>query len=510
MKPVSIIYRPSRLNLLVDLTIVISITAGTLLFAPFTYLNPFDKYAGVSIAFVGTWFAISYLLKRYIPFKKIKYFQAIVKLFTTAVITIAIILVIDQVFPHYNYSAPVFIFIVITISFLQVFVQFLLFSVRFAVEYTDPGRRVAAPDYDLPKIIDEVSEHQIRKLRTTFREAKGKDAADWIAQQIHPFRGEIRLLDKKAHTKPGGNKETAAGTLILLDPLNMVRGINKMFYFANQHLQENLGILICCFETKSTRKRRILKHYPAFLSGLIYFNDFLVRRFFPKVLMGERMYYNPYRDQYRILPKTEVMGRLSYMGFDIVTTRKIEGITYVVALKIQSIDTRPPLRFYGPLIKLRRTGKNGKPIIVYKFRTMYAYSEFLQEYMYKTYDLQDGGKFTKDIRVSSWGRFMRKYFLDELPMVWNILKGEMKLVGVRPLSNQYLSLYTEEVQQLRRQYKPGLLPPFYADLPGTLEEIQQSEVNYLKKCEQEGVLLTDLKYFFKIIYTILFKHAKSA
>ncbi|MCE1156304.1 MAG: sugar transferase, partial [Bacteroidales bacterium] len=219
---------------------------------------------------------------------------------------------------------------------------------------------------------------------------------------------------------------------------------------------------------------------------------------------------NPYRDQYRILPKTEVMGRLSYMGFDIVTTRKIEGITYVVALKIQSIDTRPPLRFYGPLIKLRRTGKNGKPIIVYKFRTMYAYSEFLQEYMYKTYDLQDGGKFTKDIRVSSWGRFMRKYFLDELPMVWNILKGEMKLVGVRPLSNQYLSLYTEEVQQLRRQYKPGLLPPFYADLPGTLEEIQQSEVNYLKKCEQEGVLLTDLKYFFKIIYTILFKHAKSA
>ncbi|KAB2829437.1 MAG: hypothetical protein F9K10_00325, partial [Paludibacter sp.] len=116
MKPVSIIYRPSRLNLLVDLTIVISITAGTLLFAPFTYLHPFEKYAGVSIAFVGTWFAISYLLKRYIPFKKIKYFQAIVKLFTTAVITIAIIVVIDQVFPHYNYSAPVFIFIVITIS----------------------------------------------------------------------------------------------------------------------------------------------------------------------------------------------------------------------------------------------------------------------------------------------------------------------------------------------------------------------------------------------------------
>jgi lipopolysaccharide/colanic/teichoic acid biosynthesis glycosyltransferase len=510
MKPGSFLYRPSRLTLLIDLTIVISITVVTLLFFPFTHPDPINKYDVLSSVFVVLWFVISYLLKRYIPLKKIKYFTAVVKLLVTAISTIAFIILIDWYLPAYSYSVPFYIFIVLTTFLFHFLIHFLYFSVRFAVEYTDPGRRVTTPGYDLPKIIDDVSEHQIRKLRTTFWEVKGKDAADWITEQIHPFRGEIRLLDKKDHSRTGTTNESEAGTLILLDPLNMVRGINKMFFFANQQLQENLGILICCFETKSTRKRRILKHYPAFLSGLIYFNDFLIRRFFPKVLMGERMYYNPYRDQYRILPKTEVLGRLSYMGFDVINTRKIEGITYVVALKTQQITSRPPLRFYGPLIKLRRSGKNGAPIIVYKFRTMYAYSEFLQDYMYKTYDLQDGGKFTKDIRVSSWGRLMRKYFIDEIPMIWNIIKGDMKLVGVRPLSNQYLSLYSDDVKQLRSRYKPGLLPPFYADMPGSIEEIQQSEVNYLKLCEKNGLFITDLKYLFKIIYSILFRHAKSS
>lgn len=510
MKPERIFYRPSRLTLLIDLTIVISITILTLLVFPFTHPDPLKKYDVLSSVFVVVWFLFSYLLKRYIPLKKVNYIIGIIKLLATASTTIAFIALIDFLLPGYSYSVPLYIFIVLTSFLVHFIILFFYFSVRLAVEYTDPGRRVSTPGYDLPKIIDDVSEHQIRKLRTTFWEVKGKDAADWIAQQIHPFRGEIRLLDKKDHSKTRIKNESEAGTLILLDPLNMIRGINKMFYFANQQLQENLGILICCFETKSTRKRRILKHYPAFLSGFIYLNDFLIRRFFPKVLMGERMYFNPYRDHYRILPKTEVLGRLSYMGFDVINTRKIEGINYVVALKTQHIASRPPLRFYGPLIKLRRSGKNGVPIIVYKFRTMYAYSEFLQEYMYKTYDLQDGGKFTKDIRVSSWGRLMRKYFIDEIPMIWNILKGDMKLVGVRPLSNQYLGLYSEDVRQLRSRYKPGLLPPFYADMPGSIEEIQQSEVNYLKLCDQKGVFITDLKYFFKIIYSILFRHAKSS
>ena len=146
---------------------------------------------------------------------------------------------------------------------------------------------------------------------------------------------------------------------------------------------------------------------------------------------------------------------------------------------------------------------------VYKFRTMHPYSEFLQAYIYERYSLQEGGKFNHDIRVTTLGRIMRKYWMDELPMLINLIKGDMKLVGVRPISQHYFSLYSKELQQKRTQHKPGLLPPFYADMPKTLEEIEESEMRYLTMCEQRGTLTTDFIYFWKIFYTIVFKRARS-
>ena len=85
----------------------------------------------------------------------------------------------------------------------------------------------------------------------------------------------------------------------------------------------------------------------------------------------------------------------------------------------------------------------------------------------------------------------------------------MKLVGVRPLSKHYFSLYCEELQQLRVKFKPGLLPPFYADMPKTLDEIQQSELNYLRMCQKRGVFVTDIVYIWKIFVNIVFKRARS-
>jgi lipopolysaccharide/colanic/teichoic acid biosynthesis glycosyltransferase len=141
---------------------------------------------------------------------------------------------------------------------------------------------------------------------------------------------------------------------------------------------------------------------------------------------------------------------------------------------------------------------------------MHPYSEFLQAYIYSRNSLQEGGKFKRDIRVTTLGRIMRKYWLDELPMLINLARGNMKLVGVRPLSAQYFSLYSKELQELRTKFKPGLLPPFYADMPKTLEEIEKSEMNYLLLCTKNGTFLTDIKYFFLIIRNILFRSARSA
>jgi hypothetical protein len=82
-------------------------------------------------------------------------------------------------------------------------------------------------------------------------------------------------------------------------------------------------------------------------------------------------------------------------------------------------------------------------------------------------------------------------------------------VGVRPLSQQYFNLYSKELQELRVQFLPGLLPPFYADMPKTLDDVQDSEMKYLKACQQNGVFKTDMHYLWRIFYNILFKKARS-
>jgi lipopolysaccharide/colanic/teichoic acid biosynthesis glycosyltransferase len=84
----------------------------------------------------------------------------------------------------------------------------------------------------------------------------------------------------------------------------------------------------------------------------------------------------------------------------------------------------------------------------------------------------------------------------------------MKLVGVRPLSRHYFELYKKEVQERRIKYKPGLIPPFYADMPDDLESIQASEIKYFESYDNRPVL-TDFKYFCKSWWNILFRHARS-
>ena len=164
---------------------------------------------------------------------------------------------------------------------------------------------------------------------------------------------------------------------------------------------------------------------------------------------------------------------------------------------------------YGPLIKLRRVGKDGRWFNVYKLRTMHPYSEYLQQYMLDNYGLQEGGKFANDVRVTTLGAFARKYWLDELPMFINFFKGDMKFVGVRPLSRQYFSLYTPDLQEKRTKFKPGLFPPFYADMPKTLDDIQDSEMRYLTMCEEKGCFYTDIYYMWRIFVNIVFKKARS-
>ena len=208
-----------------------------------------------------------------------------------------------------------------------------------------------------------------------------------------------------------------------------------------------------------------------------------------------------------MLSKAETYGRLYSCGFEIIDERLIGTEIYYVAKKVKKpvFDNSPT---YGPIIRLKRYGKGGKLFNVYKLRTMHAYSEYLQEYVYKQNSLKEGGKFSNDFRITTEGKIFRKFWLDELPMLINVFKGNMKVVGVRPLSKHYFNLYSEELKNKRIKFKPGLVPPFYADRPKTLEEIMESEMRYLEAYEKHP-FITDVKYFFKAFYNIIFRHARS-
>jgi len=90
-----------------------------------------------------------------------------------------------------------------------------------------------------------------------------------------------------------------------------------------------------------------------------------------------------------------------------------------------------------------RPGMSEKPFTIYKFRTM------MDKYDRKNQPLADGERLTK------LGIFLRKTSLDELPELFNVLKGDMSLVGPRPLLMQYLPLYSSE-QRRRHEVKPGI------------------------------------------------------
>ena len=294
--------------------------------------------------------------------------------------------------------------------------------------------------------------------------------------------------------------------IVNLGMFNRIRWINEFFIAANEKLAPE-GLFVGRVETISERKRRAYSKFPKPIAHMYYFGDFLFHRVMPKISGFKKLYFMITKGRRRVLSRAEILGRLVGCGFDIVEEVEIDNVLHFVGRKNDkgvSIDNPS----YGPLFGMRRIGKGGKVITVYKMRTMHPYSEYLQEYIYQQNDLQEGGKFAADFRINTLGRFFRKFWIDEIPMIFNLLNGDMKLVGVRPLSRHYLSLYDEDLKEKRTTTKPGLIPPYYADMPSSLEEIQASEDRYLTKYA-ESPFKTDVTYFFKAAYNILVKRARS-
>jgi Ca2+/Na+ antiporter len=294
--------------------------------------------------------------------------------------------------------------------------------------------------------------------------------------------------------------------IINLYRLNHFRRVNQYFLEVHRKLEAG-GYFIGKVSTMQTYKEKIKKMFPKYFSEVLYVLHFVFFRIFPKLLFTKQIYFAITRGRNRIISRAEVLGRLYFCGFEIIAEQKIDYDLYFIARKVTSPSsvTNPS---YGPLVKMSRSGMNGQSITVYKFRTMHPYSEFLQKYIYEKNNLRVGGKLNNDFRVTGWGKIMRKYWLDELPMLYNWIRGELKIVGVRPLSSHYLSLYDNELQELRKNIKPGLIPPFYVDLPKTFNEICESEKRYLLAYKRNPIK-TQCSYFIKAMNNIIIKNARS-
>lgn len=161
----------------------------------------------------------------------------------------------------------------------------------------------------------------------------------------------------------------------------------------------------------------------------------------------------------------------------------------------------------GPIFYTQqRVGKNGIDFGLFKFRTMYSGSD-------KKGLITIGAK---DNRITSTGYFLRKYKLDELPQLLNVLIGDMSIVGPRPEVRKYVEMYTPEQQKVLN-VRPGLTD--YASLEyfneneilgnsenpdkTYVEEVMPAKLNLNLKYVQEQTIWVDLKVILKTLLKII-------
>lgn len=295
--------------------------------------------------------------------------------------------------------------------------------------------------------------------------------------------------------------------ILNLHEINDIRYINKFLIEIHSKLVTN-GYFVGIALPIDTSFNRIKKQMPRLLFSIYYPFHFLFTRIIPKLPRIGGIYFRITKGRNQAISKAEIFGRLNYCGYKVVANRIINEKLYYIAQKIKtkSIVTNPS---YHPIVKLNRIGINGEIIQIHKFRTMHPYSEFIQKDIYEENELDISGKFMNDFRITSWGRVIRKFWLDELPQLYDWIQGRLNIVGVRAISEHYFGLYPKEHQNFRIRFKPGIIPPYYVDLPKSLEEIVESEKKYLLQ-KQKRPTRTDIKYAILAFYNIIFRGARSS
>jgi len=500
---------------------ILFLTISFLFFAwikPATAAVVLPKYIKPFVFFLLIWIIASLTAKKYVPQKFMNRREIFYIILQSNFASLAVVAILIYTFKLFSVSRSLLYGTIVATTCLEILAAWMYNSVltsqeillengflktrRGSVPYAETLTRPAPKK---PKAKPDQRAHALEYLRVIGVEY-GEEVKEMISNYLLEASGPIQVVSTTTRFNIAALPESKYDCLVNLHKINDIRWMNKFFETVNEKLFDE-GIFIGKAETYSLRKQRILRKYILPLNYVIYTFDFIFRRVFPKLPILKQMYFSITKGRNRVISRAETLGRLCSCGFDILEERYIGDELYFVVKKTGE-PFYPENPTYGPLVKLKRIGKGGRFFNVYKMRTMHPYSEYIQQYVYQMNDLEEGGKFKDDFRVSTLGKFLRKFWLDELPMLINVLKREMKIVGVRPLSNHYYNMYSDEMKQLRVKFKPGLVPPYYADLPKTLDQIMESEKKYLEAYEKNP-FTTDMKYFFLAFKNILFKNARS-
>lgn len=486
----------------------------------FAWIKPATKsivlpaYTVPFLYFLGIWVLISVLISKFDIHKAKNSREAIIPVIIANLTIFFVVITLIYLVGNISYSRIIVFGTIFLSGFIEIFLAYFYFSYLKPVYVPDAEEiKTRKPKfYPVDKTFKTDKQEDIKfvenreQVKEIIINESGKPIYDYISQFIDVGNPKNLLVSTTTQFNidklPAGTYNSIAN----LHRINDFRRINKFFESVNTKLPLG-GIYIDNAETFGLRKKRILQQYPPIINRIYYMFDFIFMRGFPKLPILKNFYFYATLGRNRVLSRAETLGRLYSCGFEVLEEKYIEGDLYFTARKTKKpyYDETPS---YGPLFKMNRIGKNGKTIGVYKFRTMHPYAEYLQDYVVGKYGLSEEGKVANDFRLNFWGKFLRKYWLDELPQLINVFKGDMKLVGVRPLSRNFFNLYSDELKEKRLKHKPGLIPPFYVDLPKSLEEIMESELKYLELYEKKP-FKTDFVYFRKAFFNIVFRRARS-
>lgn len=184
----------------------------------------------------------------------------------------------------------------------------------------------------------------------------------------------------------------------------------------------------------------------------------------------------------------EIVKRVMDIGLSVILIILFSPIMFLTAIII-SITSPGPVLVERRNSHMQRIGKNGKVFRLYKFRSMFVHADSSLKNdpnfkkLYKEYK-ESSFKLHKDPRVTGFGKFIRKYSIDEMPQLFNVLRGEMSLVGPRPyhadeiVEQQKRYPGTEKYVKETQTVKPGIT--------GFWQVTGRSNINFDKRIQMDA------------------------